>query len=243
MAIHDLSAIDEIYLDESSQTKHRFLLIGGIAIHAEQTAAFDAAVAASRLPELPKGEMGWTKVSRGKLPAYRRLVDLFFDNPNRFEPFDFHCLTVDTSRIRDRAFNDGSRSIGFNKEIYQMGMKFGRLYKNRLLHVYPDYRETDQSPDELRLIFNRGIKKKGDGRDWPFRRVHFRDSSAVPALQMVDVLLGAVAFRLNGHHEKPDASPAKVELSRHILERGRVRDVTRDTATAGKFTIWHRTLR
>jgi hypothetical protein len=243
MAVHDLSAFDEIFLDESSQTKHRHFLIGGVILHAEQSSALEEAIARARLPELPSGEMGWTKVSRTKLPAYRRVVDLFFDNGEGFSPFEFHSLAVDTHKLRDGVFNEGSRSIGFNKEIFQLCMKFGRLYGGRLFHVYPDQRNTDQSPDELRLILNRAIRNKGDGRDWPFRRVHFRDSSSLQVMQLVDVLLGAIAFRLNGHYDRPDASPAKQELCDHILGRGRVGDVTRDTAVTGKFTLWHRTLR
>jgi hypothetical protein len=62
-------------------------------------------------------------------------------------------------------------------------------------------------------------------------------------MQLVDVLLGGVAYRLNGHHLIDGASPAKVDLSDHILTRGRVTDVTRDTLVTGKFTIWHRQLR
>lgn len=239
----DLTSVDEVYIDESSQTKHRYLLIGSVVIHAEMAAEAEAALAEARMPELPQGELGWVKVSRTKLPAYRRWVDLFFDNPRRFEPFEFHSLAVDTHCLKDRVFNDGSRSIGFNKEIFQLCMKVARLHGRRNFHIYPDFRQTDQQPEELRLILNRAVRKKGDGRDWPFRRVHLRDSASVQMLQLVDVLLGAVAFRLNGHRAREGASPAKCELSDYVLDRGRIRDVTRDTRVAGKFTIWHRQLK
>lgn len=243
MAGFDPTTVDEVYIDESSQTAHRFLLIGGLVIHAELAAKLEAALHNARLPELPNGEAAWTKVSRSKLPAYRRFVDLFFDNPHRFAPFEFHSLAVDTHRLRDDVFNKGSRSIGFNKEIFQLCMKFGRLHDRRLLHIYPDYRQTDQSPDELRLILNRAIRNKGDQRDWPYRRVHFRDSSELQVLQLVDVLLGALAFRLNRHHEAANASPAKINLSEHVMARANINDVTKDTRIKGKFTLWHRALR
>ncbi len=243
MAVHDLTTIDEIYIDESSQTKHRFLLLGGIIIHGEHGRPLEEALSAARLPELPNGEMGWVKVSRTKLEAYRRIVDLFFDNPHEFSPFEFHSLVVDTHHIKDKLFNEGSRSIGFNKEIFQLCMKFARIHKGRNLYIYPDHRETDQQTSELRLILNRAIRKKNDQRDWPFRRVHMRDSSKVQALQLVDILLGSIAFRLNGHREKPEASPAKAELSDHILQRAHIADVTQDTWVRGKFTIWHRILK
>jgi hypothetical protein len=243
MGTPNLTTIDEVYIDESSQTAHRYLLIGGIIIHAELSAALERALLVARLPELPNGEAAWTKVSRSKISAYWRIVDLFFDNVDKFAPFEFHSLAVDTHKLKDRVFNNGSRSVGFNKEIFQLCMKFGRIHKKRLFHIYPDYRSTDQNVDDLRLMLNRKIQNNGDSRDWPFRRVHFRDSSTLQVMQLVDILLGGLAFRLNGHSERPDVSPAKLALSNHILARAGVNDVTKDTFVTGKFTLWHRVLK
>lgn len=238
-----LDNFNEVYIDETSQTKHRYLVLGGIVLHAPRSDEAERLLQQARLPELPAMELGWVKVSRSKLEAYRRFIDVFFDNPSALEPFEFHSLVVDTHKLNDRAHNEGSRETGFNKEVYQLCQKFGRLHRRRLFHIYPDSRTTKSSTEELRLILNRGARKKGDERDWPYRRVHFRQSHEWQMLQLVDLLIGAMAFRLNRHDQKPDASPAKLELSRHILERGHVRDVTRNTATSGKFTIWHRELR
>lgn len=236
-------AVDEIYLDESSHTAHRYLLLGGLSLGASQSGELEAVLKQVRLPELPAMEMGWTKVSRSKLEAYRRFVDVFFDNRNGFSPFHFHTLIIDTHKLNHHKHNDGSGEIGFNKEVYQLCSKFARIYRDKLFHVFPDKRSSKSSPDELRLILNRGIKKRGDGRDWPFRRIHPRESCDWQALQLVDLLLGAVAFHANGHAAKPDASAAKTELSDHILRRAGIKDVMRDTAITGKFTIWHRQLK
>jgi hypothetical protein len=148
-----------------------------------------------------------------------------------------------SSKINDAKLNSGSRDIGFNKEIYQLVMKFCRLHRRHLFHVYLDHRNTTQSTEEFRSILNAGARKAGDTRDWPFRRVHFRDSAQSATLQIVDVLLGALAFHLNGHAVKPDASAAKLTLSNDIFSWARIADVTRDTPVAGVFTVWHRQLR
>jgi len=94
-------------------------------------------------------------------------------------------------------------------------------------------------------MLNRGIRKslKGDKRDWPYRRLQFRDSKKTPLLQLADILSGALAYHLNGHRHEQDASPAKVELSDYVLRSARIADVFRDTSMGGKFTIWHRRLR
>lgn len=233
-------SLSEVYIDESS-TQHQYLVLGAVIIDQADVAEFLGALWSARLPELPQGEMKWTKVSRAKLPAYKRLVDLFFRPRYHFGPH-FHALVVDATKVNHRVYNKGSREIGFNKEVYQLAMKCGRLYTG-LFHVYPDKRETNQRPEDLRLMLNRGIRAKGDTRDWPFRRVQFRDSKKTELLQLADIFAGAIAYRLNRHHEEFSASDAKVALSEHVLKAAGIVDVSRDTHMRGKFTVWHRVLR
>lgn len=231
----------EVYIDESSQTNHRYLVLGGIIAEINFSSVASDLIAQARLPELPSGILKWTKVSRAKLPAYRRAVDCFFDSPHD-ETLDFHSLAIDTTQVDHRKFNQGSQDIGFNKEIYQLAMKFGRLY-NALLHIYPDRRTTNQKTEDLRLMLNRGIKKHNDTRDWPFRRLQFREPEDSQLLQLADVFSGAIAWALNGHAQRRGASPAKTELSSYVLQRAGIFNAFNDTRRRGKFTLWHRQLR
>ena len=231
--------IAEVYIDESTQ-QHRYLVLGAIVIPVDNRPPYLERLWRARLPALPRDEMKWTKVSLFKLDAYKRVVDSFFDMPE--STIDFHSIVIDTSKQKHALYNEGDRDIGFNKEIYQLAMKCGRLYRC-LFHVYPDYRTTSQKPEELRLILNRGMAKKSDKRDWPYRRCQFRDSKKTELLQLADICAGAIAYRLNAHHLAANASPAKIDLCSHILQRAGIRDVTRSTHTRGKFTIWHRELR
>lgn len=232
----------EVYIDESSHSNHRYLVIGGIISEIGEARIADSKIAKARLPELPSGILKWTKVSRTKLPAYKRAVDCFFDIQST-TTLDFHSVVIDTTKQNHKIHNLGSRDIGFNKEVYQLAMKFGRLYQ-ALLHIYPDRRTTSQSTHDLRLMLNRGIKKhRNDTRDWPFRRLQFREPEDSQLLQLADVFSGALAWKLNGHENKPNASPAKTKLANHILERAKITDVFKDTSVAGKFTIWHRQLK
>jgi hypothetical protein len=239
--LDDLRMCRDVFVDESSQTKHRYLLLGGVISRIQET-ELTAALTAARGAELPRGELGWVKVSRGKLAAYTRFVDVFFTGEMAAH-LDFHSIVVDTSRIDDRTYNAGSRQAGFDKEVYQLLLKFGRLYNACSFHGYLDQRSTPGDLSELREIVNRGMMKIYPPRDWPLRRLHFRDSSGCQALQLVDVLIGAIAFHLNGHRQKADASPAKCELSDYILASAGVTDPFKDTQHSGKFTIWHRQLR
>ena len=242
MTNHQEPPIAEVYIDESSHTNHRYLVLGGIIAGIKDARIASDAIADARLPELPFRTLKWVKVSRSKLPAYMRAVDTFFDMQKEMT-LDFHSLVVDTTQQDHARYNQGSQEIGFNKEMYQLTMKFGRLYA-ALFHIYPDRRTTNQSTEDLRLMLNRGIKKHhGDTRDWPFRRLQFREPEDCQLLQLADVFSGAIAWHLNGHYARPDASPAKTSLGNHILQKAGIVDVTRSTAMSGKFTIWHRRLR
>jgi Protein of unknown function (DUF3800) len=238
----DPAQLSDIYIDESSQTRHRFLVLGGIVVPTALVGAVNAEIVKCRFPELPFGEMKWTKVSRSKLEAYQRVVNAFF-YADALKFCDFHSLVVDTHQLDHKRFNEGSREIGFNKEIYQLASKFARLYPDRLFHCYPDERPTNQLPGDLRDILNHGRRKSGDVRDWPFRRCHFRCSKQTLLLQLTDLLTGAIAYHINGHIDDPDASPAKRDLARFVLDRAGVRNPNCDTSVRGKFTIWHRQLR
>lgn len=239
----DAGFLHDIYVDESSQTKHRFLCLGGLLLRGTHAGAFNAAVEEARLPELPHGELAWTKVSAAKLPAYRRVVDAAFALMHGPPCHEFHMLVVDTWKLKHALYNDGDREVGFSKEVYQLCQKFGRLHRTARFHVYLDRRSTNDNTDALRDLLNHGIRRKQPNRPWPFRRVHFRDSSTCLPIQVVDVLLGAVAFHLNGHRLAAGASAAKCALSDHVLHRAGIADVHRDTAMTGPFTIWHRQLR
>src|SRR5262245_6541208 len=109
--------IRDVYIDESSQNNHRFLVLGGIVSHITNSKPLVKDLIEARKPELPAGEAKWGKVSKAKLPAYKKLVDVLFGLPKIVH---FHSLVIDTSKVDHKRFNAGSREIGFNKEIYQL---------------------------------------------------------------------------------------------------------------------------
>jgi len=233
--------VAEIYVDESSQNGHPFLVLGGLVIPQDHVEGFCQSIERARQPELPSGSLKWGRVSRTKLATYKRVVDAFFDPAA--QRAHFHTLVVDAAQVNHFRWNEGSREIGFQKEVYQLAQKFRRIYPQPVFHLYPHQRSTPQATEELREILNRGARKKGDNRDWPFRRVHFRVLADCLPLQVVDVLLGALAYKLNGHHDVRGASQARKELCDHVLRHARIHDVSRDTGMSGKMTIWHRRLR
>jgi hypothetical protein len=68
----------EIYVDESSQNTHRYLVLGAVVVQLTNSKIINDLIAKARLPELPFNEIKWTKVSKAKLAAYTRVVDVLF---------------------------------------------------------------------------------------------------------------------------------------------------------------------
>src|SRR5258708_934752 len=103
--------ICDVYIDESSQNDHPYLVMGGIAVELSEIVEFTAKIQTARLPELPYGQMKWAKVSKSKLVAYKRVVDVFFDCGDMAH---YHSLHVETAKQNHAKFNQGSEEIGFN---------------------------------------------------------------------------------------------------------------------------------
>ena len=88
---------------------------------------------------------------------------------------------------------------------------------------------------------NYGAKKYGDKRVWPYRRLRFDDPENCQALQVVDIFIGALAYRLNGHYDKPEAKKAKKELCDYILGRAKITNLfERSPYYRRRFCIVHR---
>jgi hypothetical protein len=236
----------QIYIDESSQTKHRYMLMGGLCVPLGYSAAFEADIVSHRDRTTPLLNadgfpkiMKWEKATAYNLAAYKRVVDAYFTFPMRHKlplskSIDTHCVAVDTSKKTLKATGDGDVEIGFAKEFYFLCVPtIGNRLKNGLFHLYPDRRDTRQDLNEARKIMNAGARKYNNRADWPYRELKFQDPEVKQSLQVVDILIGAIAYHLNGHYQKPDANPAKKELCEHILRRAKI-------INPAITTPWHR---
>jgi Protein of unknown function (DUF3800) len=232
---HERHLFHEIYIDETSQNDHHFLLLGGIMIPREMSAEFEADILEARAPRLlsrsSKGhlrEMGWSEVSTGDFAAYRQVLDAFFSfafrrMQNKKGTVRFYCSVVNT-RVRGRSYSKGKRGqIGFNREIYFHCLSIARQQRQLLFHVYPDERSTTEAVEKLGFMMSRGIRmdryERRKPRDFAFRRVKFRLSHEYQALQISDLLIGAIGFRLNRNYDRPNANADKKLLCDYVLAK------------------------
>jgi hypothetical protein len=236
---HERDLFFNVYIDETSQTQHRYLMIGGLSVslsYAEQLetdiiAARAKTVVPSTQPDGTPRVMKWEKLNAYNFDVYRQVVDTVFNFRRKYKlpttkDVAVHCVGVDTSIKPLRDTGVGSVGVGFDKEFYFLcAFVLARRYQQGLFLLYPDRRHPTMPLSESRKIMNYGVAKYGDKRAWPFRRLMFADPERCQALQAVDIMIGAVAYKLNGHYDKLGASQAKRKFCDYVFQLFRIRDL------------------
>jgi len=210
----------DIYVDETCQNNHRYMVLGGVALRSRFAGELAAHFEAEKVRLGISQELKWTKVSRARLSAYEQIVDEYFRFA-RARQVKFHSVVVDTWKLDHARFSGGDEETGFSKFIYQLLVSdFGRRYAaDHRIQVYLDFRAIKDSQarlDELKLAMNNGINARWGVDTRPYRRVQFRKSRETTLLQVADILLGAVGFHKNQKHLDPNTAAHKVALADRI---------------------------
>jgi hypothetical protein len=120
----------QVYIDESSQTKHQYMALGGLCVPLSHSVEFEADIISHRdhttsvtKPDGTAKLMKWEKANAYNLIAYKHIIDAYFTFPMRHKlplskSLDAHCLAVNTSKKTLKATGDGDVEIGFAKEFY-----------------------------------------------------------------------------------------------------------------------------
>ena len=230
-----------IYSDESC-LQDRYFLLG--AVWFEKPDILDA-IQNLRARHAPRGaaEFKWSKVSQNHLPLYRDLVDIFFD-ALKAGTLRYACLFVDTKNKEVIRYHNYLKK-GYFMLYYQLFLhnsKKGGIYRVRPDEVSMAKPEPDF--EELRVCLERGMRKKFEASTvvLPITPLNSKKSNAI---QLVDVITGAMGCSINDHFLKKGASQAKTSLMRYILARaerdGYIKIVDDHNITAHRsdvFNIW-----
>lgn len=222
---HEVNLFHEIYIDETSQNDHHYLVIGGIVIPRKLAPQLEADIFAAK-PNKYRGvnskgeqrEVGWKFVSNGDFKTYEAIVNAYFSFAYRRMQGAGHGLcrfyaSIIDLTVKGRKYTGGERGrIGFERELYYHCLSIARRQKRWLFHVYPDFRTTSTPIRKLGVMMCQGFAKEGDPREWVFRRCQFRKSHEVQALQVSDLVIGAIAYYINGHYRAPNANRDKTSM-------------------------------
>ncbi len=229
-----------ISCDESGVGGQRFYGFGTLWMGWQRRGDFQALIRQVREQHRYTCEMKWNDVSTGVLPFYADLVDTFF----KTKWLLFHCLVVEKASVI-RELHDGDLDLARRKHFTALLLNKIR----RALRTFPDREQTFRvwvdpiasrypKADEVVEIITNNVLAKALGRARPLDSVITKDSRETPAIQLCDVLLGAVVAAFEGRV----ASTAKLEVQRRIADclgwpylRAEWDTYPRER----KFNIWH----
>lgn len=233
-----------IYVDESSQSGHRFIALGGIWIAHQQVMLAEERLMAVRRMHRLDSELKWTKLSPSRMAAYEAFVDTFFAL-HAEGIIDWHAMFLEAGQIDHDTYSRGDKELGFNKLLFQFLFHRIRIYPQaRAIRIYLDARTTRHDPDAtLRPILNNALRHALGIARGPVAHVHFLNSKESQLLQINGIILGAMAAVRNGHHLAAGASAAKRKVAARILTRAGLSDITKNTLPGARFSIWNFRLR
>lgn len=234
----------EVYVDESSQSGHSYMVLGAAVVPGAAVRQVQRAIDSVLEQHRTFGEFKWTKVSQAKLPFYRDLIAAHFGACRDFG-VTYSALIVDCTRLDHRTYNEGDAELGFNKFLFQLlHHRVSRRYaETEKIVVYLDSRTAGRHPMELQLVLNRAAARHFKRPSHaPYSRVVFRDSKTSRILQMVDLITGAISWHKNDRDTRPEASPHKSMLANEIAQRIHRARLGGDTGEPG-LNVWNFQLR
>lgn len=252
-----------LWCDESDR-KGKFYsnFYGGVLVASDDLLfVYNALVKACRKMNF-KDEIKWNKVSAPYLTKYKAVMDSFFDliKQNRikvrimFSQNAFVPLNL-TERHRDEEFF----ILYYHFIKHAFGFGYVENVEEVFIRIYFDY-----LPDTLakRQAFKEYIKGLQSNREFQMAKIKIRkqdiaevDSKKHLLLQMMDVVLGSMCFRLNNkHRDLPEGKKrrgkktiAKEKLYKHIVAK--IREIKpgfnigMNTGIEIKSDYWHHAYR
>jgi hypothetical protein len=204
----------DVYCDEnrpdllgSEKSDARYMVIGGLWLPADKRSRFKQAIHELRDNHMVGGEFKWQKISPSRKKFYTKLVDWFFDQGDCLR---FRCIAVKHDKVNLIRYHECDQELGFYKFYYQM-LHHWILDWNEYA-IFCDYktnRLADRLPVLKRCLQNSNLSSQ-------VLNVQSIRSSESVLIQLADVLLGAVAARLN---EILRTGSAKSHIVSHIESR------------------------
>ncbi|MBE6429018.1 MAG: DUF3800 domain-containing protein [Planctomycetaceae bacterium] len=226
-----------IYTDESEKTGRYYSnFYGGLLVRACDIEPIISTLETKKLELNLLKEVKWVKVTENYLEKYMELMDTFFD-------------FVEKDQIKIRIMFTQNRYIPTNLSKDQLQNQYHLLYYQFFKHAFglPEAAEEIAPPIRIRINIDQmpvtreqtfrfksyleGLNFNSQfyraGIYFPRDQIAEINSKDHVLLQCLDVVLGAMVFRLNDKHlEKPEGSRcrgkktiAKEKLYKHILKR------------------------
>ena len=214
------------------------MVAGGFAIAGNRISEVEDHIAALRDDSGIRSEFHWADYRGGARAAgYCSLVDYAFDLVSKRKAA-LHILVSPFAGYDHKAKKGENRDTSVNRMYYQLVLhRLGQFYgQKRAIHVRLDAGNDSADICKMRDQVCADAYKKYKTRPNCIRSIEPVKSVNVGAVQMADVIIGAVAAKMNGIiHSSP-----KGELADYILRASGRHSWDSETPKQARFlTVWH----
>ncbi|MCG1252017.1 DUF3800 domain-containing protein [Staphylococcus epidermidis] len=221
-----------LYCDESchlENDKINIMVLGALAVpeFAKTTVFEEVKKIRKNMGISSHREIKWTKVSSAKLPYYKKLVDLIYDN----ESLKFRGVLLPDKEILNHGYYGRTHDDFYYIMYYYLVRKYMNTEEN--LSVYIDIKDTRsiEKVNKLRDILNKYALKNNVKKIEKIQ--HIRSHENV-ILQLTDLLIGAIGYTNRGLM----SSPAKLELAEYIKQKFKTTLCTTSPFSNEKFNLF-----
>lgn len=225
------------FFGDSSSFNARYMVAGGFAVSGNRVNQLEDYIATLRDDAGIRSEFHWSDYRGGrKRLAYEALVKYAFDLVNKRNAA-FHVIIVPFAGYNHHANEGEGKCTSVNRMYYQLCLhRLAKYYgKHRAIHVRLD--EGNDSADICRKrnqvcadAYRLGAKPNC------IRSIEPVQSKNVGLVQMADVIIGAIAAKVNDvQHSSP-----KGELASFVLRSSGRQSWSNETPPTARFlTVWH----
>lgn len=224
--------IFDVYCDESrpdllssANPQAQYMLIGSLWLPTEKRECFKKQIHALRDKHKIGGEFKWQKISPSKIDFYEDLIKWFIDMGDQLR---FRCIAVDHSKVDLESYHLNDQELGFYKFYYQL-LHHWILDFNEY-NFFVDFkmnRRQNRLADLRNCLANANLSSK-------VNRVQAIASNESVLIQLIDVLTGIAAYRLNNILNEKSAKYRLLLECESLLGK----QISKTTRNARKFNVF-----
>jgi hypothetical protein len=182
-----MSKTFNFYCDESTHIERDgqpFMILAYVSTAYNQLSEHNKAIRELKIKHFYRGEMKWSKVSKGQYPFYTDVIDYFFRTD-----LQFRAVIIDKSKLKHEDFGQ-SHDDFYNKMYFQLLHK--KIYSDANYNIYLDIKDTHsyKKARHLKTYLERDYQNVGN--------LQVIQSYESELLQIADVLMGAINYKLRG---------------------------------------------
>lgn len=223
------------YCDESCHLPHdgnSIMVLGGIWCPKEKIREITMRIREIKAKYGVRTEVKWVKLSSSKAAMYYDLVNYFFDD----DDLHFRVLVVDNKdKLNNEAFTQ-SHDEWYYKMYFDMIKTI--LSPDDQYNIYLDIKDTKSKTKVAKLHEILSNSRYTISRR-TIKRIQVVRSDEIELMQIVDIMIGAVSYKLRGYN----TSIAKGNVINLIERRSGYKMERNSLYRENKFNIFHLQLR